>query len=534
MPNRPHTNAIQDAPGLDIMSDSAALANHSNRRDPESFRIIADRYHAMVYATCLRILGSEPDAEDATQETFLKLSRAIQSVRGNVAAWLHACARGTSIDMLRSQRARERNEQKASLRPVSELALAPWSDLEPMLDEALASLPEKERDAVIGHYLCHRSCKELAREAGVSTGTMSRRINAGLDRLHARLVAAGCALSVPALGAALVGLAQSTVSPPTLALSLSKIALTGSILHTPATTLISGAGAKVAAVLVVTSVIGASLLMFPGSAGTPSTAGITAGVQPVPRPSQALPPMNLVQRTLDGVPQSDLVVVISPDRISMHTPQDRSFSKPVGRLSIQRATGAENERTLLLQIDQFDAASPLSGKQGEQFQASCRVDGEQLSLSFTLAGESSPRTWLARRARDLPEPKAPDQPGSSAALAGADPLLGVWRSLDSWQLQLRPEEIVLTGRESGQVLQRFKIFSWETEGEVSTLQTMCVFSVMERAAIGKRVKMLLRKDADTIQLALHEPTSPKADTAPSGFQSRDGDQVLVFTWEVTR
>lgn len=527
--------AVPDTAGLALLSDSAAIARFGAQRDPESFRVIAERYHAMVYATCLRILGSESDAEDATQETFLKLARAVRSIRGNVAAWLHACARGTSIDMVRSRTARERTEQAASQRSVSRLDQAPWSDLEPLLDEALESLPEKERSAVIGHFLCHRTCKDLAQDAGVSVGTMSRRIDSGLSKLHTRLVAAGCALSIPALSASLIGMCQSTSAPPTLALSLSKIGLTGSILAAPGTTLISGVGAKVAAALVLTSAIGASLVMLPGNNGPAPTSAVAGAMQPVPRPSKALLPMNLVQHTLDGVPQSDLVVVISSDLITMHAPEDRSFSAPVGRLSILSTAGTQNAQTLLLRIDQFDPASPLSGKQGEQFEARCRVDGEQLSLSFTLANESRPTTWLARRAPDLSKSAPSEQPDpKSAALAATDPIMGVWRSVDAWQLQLQPDEIVLTAKESGQVLQRFKIFSWEEADGFSSLQTMCVFNIMERAAIGKRVKMLLRKDADTIQVALHEPVSDKADTAPAGFQPRRGDQVLVFTWEVTR
>ena len=83
------------------LDDIAALRRFAASGDPRGFEVVASRYRGMVLATCRRVLGTEADAEDAAQETFLKLARSAKTIKANAGAWLHACAVRTSIDQLR-------------------------------------------------------------------------------------------------------------------------------------------------------------------------------------------------------------------------------------------------------------------------------------------------------------------------------------------------------------------------------------------------------------------------------------------------
>ena len=89
------TRAIHD------LDDRSVLRLYTKTRDPDAFAVLASRYQAMVLATCRRALGNEADAQDATQETFLKLAREAGRIRTNAAAWLHTCAVRTSVDLVR-------------------------------------------------------------------------------------------------------------------------------------------------------------------------------------------------------------------------------------------------------------------------------------------------------------------------------------------------------------------------------------------------------------------------------------------------
>ncbi len=88
-----------------MMSDGEALRRYAATGDPDSFRVLVEAYGRMVYGACLRLLRREADAQDATQETFIKLALHAGSVRSNIGAWLHAAAATTCKDMVRGESA---------------------------------------------------------------------------------------------------------------------------------------------------------------------------------------------------------------------------------------------------------------------------------------------------------------------------------------------------------------------------------------------------------------------------------------------
>src|SRR5262249_2085126 len=66
------------APGSDVFADDAALVRHCLRGNPEAVRALVDRFQAEVYGLCLRLLSHRHDAEDVTQEVFLRVFRSLR------------------------------------------------------------------------------------------------------------------------------------------------------------------------------------------------------------------------------------------------------------------------------------------------------------------------------------------------------------------------------------------------------------------------------------------------------------------------
>ncbi|MFW5860462.1 MAG: sigma factor-like helix-turn-helix DNA-binding protein [Planctomycetota bacterium] len=99
-----------------------------------------------------------------------------------------------------------------------------WARLEPLLDAALATLPEGERACICLHFLEGRSQEAVARELGLGQATVSRRIDTGLQRLRRRLGAAGLVLGLNALATLCRGQAVESV-PPTIVTPIPKLAL---------------------------------------------------------------------------------------------------------------------------------------------------------------------------------------------------------------------------------------------------------------------------------------------------------------------
>jgi RNA polymerase sigma-70 factor, ECF subfamily len=174
----------------------AQLASGSQEALAELF----DRYGGLAYAVALRVLGDPGRAEDAVQETFLKIWSNASSFdvrRGSLRTWLLASVRNRSIDYLRGRGAHERQE----LELHSAMAEAgprddPWREVSLSLErtavrEAMSSLPAEQRQAVELAYFGGYSHEEIAEMTKVSLGTVKGRMRLALEKLSSYLQGRG-------------------------------------------------------------------------------------------------------------------------------------------------------------------------------------------------------------------------------------------------------------------------------------------------------------------------------------------------------
>ena len=103
------------------------------------------KYQGMVYSACARVLGNPSEAEDAAQETFLKLARGASGITREPASWLYACALNVARNKRRSTRARQDRERKWTEMQNGEAA-RDWQELIPVIDECIAELPAGDRE----------------------------------------------------------------------------------------------------------------------------------------------------------------------------------------------------------------------------------------------------------------------------------------------------------------------------------------------------------------------------------------------------
>ena len=98
-------------------TDKLLLDAWRTRRDPDAFGEIVRRHASMVYATCRRILRNDADAEDVTQDCFLRLAQAGNGVKSSLVGWLHWMATRRSLDYMKRESRRRRREAIASSEP---------------------------------------------------------------------------------------------------------------------------------------------------------------------------------------------------------------------------------------------------------------------------------------------------------------------------------------------------------------------------------------------------------------------------------
>lgn len=136
--------------------------------------------------------GASPDlAEEVSQEVMATLWRKahmFDPAKASVSTWIFTIARNRKIDVLRKQRRPEPEELTwgPEAEPDQEDVLALQQETE-KLGEALAALPEKQRDLIVRAYYGELTHSEIAEQTGLPLGTIKSRIRLALDRLRHQL-----------------------------------------------------------------------------------------------------------------------------------------------------------------------------------------------------------------------------------------------------------------------------------------------------------------------------------------------------------
>ncbi len=197
-------------------TDGQLLEAFLSRRDPDAFEGLLRRHGPMVLGVCRRLLRDPQDTEDAFQATFLVLARKAASVspRELVGNWLYGVAHTTAV-RLRAANAKRRLREKQ----VADMPEPPASprdlqdDVQPVLDEELARLPDRLRVPIVLCDLEGRSRKDVARQLRIPEGTLSSRLTTARRTLAKRLTRRGVMVSGGAL--ALVVARQASARVPT-------------------------------------------------------------------------------------------------------------------------------------------------------------------------------------------------------------------------------------------------------------------------------------------------------------------------------
>ena len=156
--------------GLPRVLSDERLARRAVRGDERAFTAIFDRYHQRLYRYCLAIVGDVQDAQDALQNTMIKVLRALpgEERRIELKPWLYRIAHNESIDLLR--RRRETRQLDAELvAPGSGLAeeAATRERLRRLLSD-LDELPERQRDVLVMRELAGLEFSDIGATLGTS------------------------------------------------------------------------------------------------------------------------------------------------------------------------------------------------------------------------------------------------------------------------------------------------------------------------------------------------------------------------------
>ena len=170
--------------------------------DAQQFEAFLHNYQNMVFSTAMRLLANQSDAEDITQEVFLRAFERFDDLRHSptVGGWLKTVATNLSLNHLSRYRSRwtffsdlfrgsEEDEEQPVDFPSPEdtdetLAVA---DRRELVEQALQSLPTAQRVPLVLYHLEGLRYEEIAAKVGVSLGKVKTDIFRGRETLRRKL-----------------------------------------------------------------------------------------------------------------------------------------------------------------------------------------------------------------------------------------------------------------------------------------------------------------------------------------------------------
>ena len=218
-------------------NDLELLQRFTRDHSQDAFTALVHRHLDLVYCAALRQVRSRELAEDVAQSVFSDLARDGARLKPDtvLTAWLYEVTRRTAINVVRGEARRQLREQIACEMNAMNATAAEWTQVEPLLDEAMQALDETDRTAVLLRYFENKSLREVGQTLGTSDDTAQKRVSRAVERLREFFAKRG--VTVGASGLIVVITANAIQAAPVgLAVTISTAAaFAGTAIATTAT-----------------------------------------------------------------------------------------------------------------------------------------------------------------------------------------------------------------------------------------------------------------------------------------------------------
>ena len=214
------------------MTDGELLRRYVRDRSETAFAELVRRHINLIYSAALRLVNGDAHlAEDATQMVFADLARkaARLTQHTSLTGWLCTSTRFVAANFRRAEQRRSAREQEAhTMNAIFNTTESEpdWSQIRPLLDEAMHTLDAEDREAVLMRHFENRSYAEIGASFGLTENAARMRVERALGKLHGALAKHGVTSTAMALAGLLTANAVGA-APAHLAAKVMSAALTG-------------------------------------------------------------------------------------------------------------------------------------------------------------------------------------------------------------------------------------------------------------------------------------------------------------------
>lgn len=171
------------------------LIKSIKRGDVAAFAQVIDKYQHMAYTLAKGIVKNKQEAEEVTQDAFVKAYKSLNNYKGDAAfsTWLYRIVYNTAISKLRSRKPNtEALESKEAISYEANFAENNMHRLEvqerkKVLKQALKRLKEDDAFILILYYYKEQSIEEISQTTGLSTSNIKVKLHRGRKQMHHEL-----------------------------------------------------------------------------------------------------------------------------------------------------------------------------------------------------------------------------------------------------------------------------------------------------------------------------------------------------------
>jgi RNA polymerase sigma factor (sigma-70 family) len=169
-----------------MILDLDLLKRFERDHSQDAFTDLVKRHVNLVYSAALRQVRSPHLAEEITQSVFADLARNAGKLKADtvLTAWLYQVARRTAIDVVRKESRRQAREQIALEMNHMNATAGDWTQIEPLLDDAMDALDETDRAAILLRYFENKNLREVGESLKISDDAAQKRVSRALERLR--------------------------------------------------------------------------------------------------------------------------------------------------------------------------------------------------------------------------------------------------------------------------------------------------------------------------------------------------------------